>query len=282
MKKKIFISTENSEYQIIESLKNNRTKRAKKSEIFVEGIESIKQASKAHLHFTRIIYSKSRGLSNWANEFIKQTESDKIIEASDDIFGKLCDKKDPSELIATLSIRKLTIDDLVYSSSPFFLIFDRPSDLGNFGTIVRTANSFNVDAVMVIGHSIDVFDPKVIRSSLGSIFFTPVIQIDSINSFEKWIIKMKKDFKLKLVGSDSTGEVSIDTHSLESPIAVILGNEAKGMSVALQNLCDYIISIPNSGDVNSLNVSCAGSIVLWEIYKNNQGTSAAKAGIHFG
>jgi len=276
MRKKIFISTENSEYQIIESLKNNRAKRTKKGEIFVEGIEAIKQAFNANLEFTRIIYRKNKKLSNWADGFIRTAKVGKVIEASDDIFRKLCDKQDPSELIATIEMNKLSIDNLRYSSSPFFLVFDRPSDLGNFGTIIRTANSFKVDAILVIGHSVDVFNPKVIRSSLGSIFFTPIIQLDSIHSFEQWIIRMKKNFKMEVVGSDSTGEVSLDSHVLKSPIAFILGNEAKGMSVALKSLCDYIIRIPNLGNVNSLNVSCAGSIILWEIFRQDHKSMAVR------
>jgi TrmH family RNA methyltransferase len=64
--------------------------------------------------------------------------------------------------------------------------------------------------------------------------------------------------------------VSLLRHPLIKPIAVVLGNEAKGMSVALKNLCDYIVSIPVSGAVNSLNVACAGSIILWDVYKNSQ------------
>ena len=75
---------------------------------------------------------------------------------------------------------------------------------------------------------------------------------------------------LNIVGTDSTGETSLLEHPLTRPIAVILGNEAKGMSVALKNLCDQVVSIPVSGVVNSLNVACAGSIILWDVYKNSQ------------
>jgi 23S rRNA (uridine2479-2'-O)-methyltransferase len=81
---------------------------------------------------------------------------------------------------------------------------------------------------------------------------------------------MKSEYRMKLIGSDSAGETGIDSIILRKPIAFVLGNEAKGMSVNLRTMCDSIIKIPSFGDVNSLNVSCAGSIVLWEIFKNSR------------
>lgn len=267
---KLNVSAENSEYQIIESLKNNRTKRAKSGELFVEGITCIKQAYKAGLHFTRIIYPEGIKLSDWALDFIRRSKPDKIVEMSDHLFKKLCDKSIPSELVITAKQEIIHLDDIEPSSLPFFLICDRPNDLGNFGSIVRTANSFHVDAVLILGHSIDIHDPKVIRSSLGTVFFTPIFRFESITQFIEWITEMKSEYKMKLIGSDSTGEIGLESIRLRKPIAFILGNEAKGMSVNLRMMCDSIIKIPNLGDVNSLNVSCAGSIILWEIFKNSR------------
>ena len=84
------------------------------------------------------------------------------------------------------------------------------------------------------------------------------------------ISEQKRKNELIVVGTDSTGNISLENQILKRPIALIVGNEAKGMSVALKDLCDLIIRIPLMGEVNSLNVSCAGSIFLWEIFKNSQ------------
>jgi tRNA G18 (ribose-2'-O)-methylase SpoU len=91
-----------------------------------------------------------------------------------------------------------------------------------------------------------------------------------MQEFEAWILNQKKINNLSIVGTDSTGDVSLLSHKLTKPIAIVLGNEAKGMSVALKNLCDYVVSIPTSGVVNSLNVANAGSILLWDVYRNSQ------------
>ena len=124
------------------------------------------------------------------------------------------------------------------------------------------ANSFGVDAIFVIGHGVDIYDPKVIRSSLGSIFHSKIILIESLGDFEAWVSEQKKINNINIVGTDSEGDVSLLNHKLTRPIALVLGNEAKGMSIALNNMCDYVVRIPVSGVVNSLNVANAGYILL--------------------
>lgn len=264
------ISTENAEFQIIQSLKTNRTKRHKLKEIFIEGIESIKQAEQAGLEFTRIITSEPDKLSTWSQNLIRKHRNSKIIRMPFDLYKSICDREEPSEIVVTARVEPLEIHDLSLPSNPFLLVFDRPSDYGNLGSLIRSANSFSVDAVLIVGHGVDVYDPKVIRSSLGSIFHSKIVPVPSMPEFEAWISEQRRISGVRLVGTDSTGDVSLLTHPLTKPIAIVLGNEAKGMSVALKNLCDYVVSIPVSGAVNSLNVASAGSILLWDVYKNSR------------
>lgn len=264
----LVIGKENAEFQIIRSLKLNRTKRYQAKEIFVEGIESIKPVVKAGLEITRIITRDIKKLSEWSRDLIRDHPNARIIEMSPDMYKTICDREEPSEIVITARMKLLNLDDLHLPTSPFLLVLDRPSDLGNLGSIIRSASSFGVDAIFIIGHSVDAYDPKVIRSSLGSIFHSKIVQIESMPIFEAWVSEQKKENQISLVGTDSTGEISLKTQKLAKPIAIVLGNEAKGMSVALKNICDYVLCIPISGAANSLNVACAGSIFLWEVYKN--------------
>lgn len=263
------ISAENAEFQIIQALKLNRTKRHQTKEVFIEGIESIKQALNAELEITRIITADVDKLSSWSKDLIRKNYNSKMIEMSFELYKSLCDKEEPSEILVTAKVEFLTLDELELPTQPFLLIFDRPSDFGNLGSLIRSANSFGVDAIFIIGHSVDIYDTKVIRSSLGSIFHSKIVLIQSMQEFESFISNQKKINNLSVVGTDSTGGVSLSNQKLVKPIAIVLGNEAKGMSVALKNLCDYVISIPVSGVINSLNVANAGSIVLWDVYRNS-------------
>ncbi|HBI00055.1 MAG TPA: RNA methyltransferase [Anaerolineae bacterium] len=265
------ISVKNAEYQIIQALKTNRVKRSQTHEVFVEGIESIKQLLNANIEVTRVIIHDEKELSDWGKSLIAKNKS-KSIQMRFDLYKELCDREEPSEVLVTAKINPISLADLSLPEKPFILIFDRPSDYGNFGSILRSANSFNVDAIFVIGHGIDVYDPKVIRASLGGIFHAKIVHIESMKTLEAWIKTQKGKNNLQVIGTDSTGSVSLPDYKLEKPIALVLGNEAKGMSVALKNLCDVIVSIPISGNVNSLNVANAASIFMWEVYKNESGS----------
>jgi len=264
---RFLISVENTEYQIIKAVKLNRAKRNKLHEIFIEGIECIKQAIKANIEITRIIVKDMSGLSEWGKDVIRNNNNAKIIEMSNILYNELTDKINPSEMIITAKIKQSEICD-INSDNPFIIVFDRPSDHGNFGSIIRSANAFNVDGVFLIGHGIDIYESKVIRASLGSIFFTKIVTIKSMEVLLDYIRTQKEKNNMEIIGTDSNGTVSIKDCKINKPVMVILGNEAKGMSVKLKEICDKIIRIPMEGNINSLNISCAASIIMWEIYKS--------------
>ena len=264
---RILISVENAEYQIIKSIKLNRVKRNKSHEIFIEGIECIKQAISANIELTRIIIKNMTGLSEWGKDVIRRNNNVKIIEMSNILYNKLTDKMNPSEMLITAKVKQNEISD-INSKNPFILVFDRPSDYGNLGSIIRSANAFNVDGIFIIGHGIDIYESKVIRSSLGSIFFTKIVAVKSMEILLDYIRIQKEKNNMEIVGTDSNGTVSLKDCKINKPVMVIIGNEAKGMSIGLKEICDKIIKIPIEGNINSLNVSCAASIIMWEIYKS--------------
>jgi len=264
---RLSISAANAEYQIIQSLKQNRVKRNKLREVFVEGIECIKQAVNSNKEITRIIIKDFNSLSNWGKDVINQYKDAKVIVMSANLYNELADKTDPSEMLITAKIKLSSLDD-VHTENPFLIVFDRPGDYGNLGSMIRSANAFNADGLFIMGHGVDVYDPKVIRASLGSVFFSKIVTVESLEIFEGYIKNQKMLNDMEVIGTDSTGTVSADEYKIKRPVMLILGNEAKGMSVKLKDLCDKIIKIPMNGNVNSLNVSCAASIMMWEIFKN--------------
>jgi len=264
---KLVIKNENAEYQIIQSLKLNRIKRKKSHEIFIEGIECIKQAINSNIKITRIIINDINNLSNWGKKIIEENREVKIIEMSNKLYNELTDKTNPSEMLITAKIRENTIND-IQKDNPFIILFDRPSDHGNLGSIIRSANAFNADGLFIMGHGVDVYEPKVIRASLGSIFFTKIVTIESMELLVEYIKDQKMKNNMEIIGTDSEGTVSLKDYKIKRPVMVIIGNEAKGMSIKLKEICDKIVKIPIGGNVNSLNVSCAASIIMWEIRKN--------------
>ncbi len=259
------ITTRNDVFQILQALKTNRQKRSELAEAFVEGIESIKQAESAGCAITRILFADYARLSDWSKGFVGRHGNAGRVELRNGLYAELADRDEPSELMITVSSPRVPLSEIGLPRNPLVLVFDRPSDRGNLGSVIRSANAFGVDLVVLNGHGVDARDPKVIRSSLGAVFHTPVIQAESHEELSAFLERLRKDSGLRVVGTDSTGAIPLQDAGLKRPIAVVIGNEAKGMSLRLKELADEMVSIPMTGKVNSLNVACAATAILWQI-----------------
>ena len=253
------------------AVKNNRRKRSERGEIFVEGVAAIDALVTAGLSVVCVAYSAERSLSRWAEGIIESVQPARVFVVTDELMSKLSDRTDPSEIIVIAKRPSHSLADIRASASPFFVVFDRPSNHGNLGSVIRTGDAFRVSAVVTTGHGVDLYDPTVIRASLGAIFTSPVAHEPSAARIEDWIGSLRAAYpELAVVGTDSSASVSLDDAALARPVVLFLGNEAKGLSERLRGLVDTMVSIPMSGVVNSLNVACAASIVMYEIARNTR------------
>lgn len=274
---KTALTSRNDVFQILQALKSNRQKRSELGEAFVEGIESIKQAERAGCGVTRILFADYAGLSDWAKGFVARNPRAARLELRNGLYAELADRDEPSELMITVASPRASLSEATLPERPLILVFDRPSDRGNLGSVIRSANAFGVDLVIVHGHGVDARDPKVIRASLGSVFHTPVIQSESHDELASFLSRLAGTCGLKVVGTDSTGATPLHEAGLTRPLAVVIGNEAKGMSVKLKELVDDMVSIPMEGEVNSLNVACAATAILWQISSRAASTAITSA-----
>src|SRR4051812_23425224 len=146
---------------------------------------------------------------------------------SPDLVAELADKES-AELIAVVGLP--TAPELPVSNDPHLLVvvFDRPSTPGNIGTLIRSADAFGAAAVVVTGHAADPYDPKSVRASTGSIFALPVVQAEGPDEVLRWASRTG----VQLVGTDEHGPVEVAEHDLTGPTALLIGNEATGLSQA--------------------------------------------------
>ena len=272
--RELHVAKRNSTFQVLQALKTNRAKRNELREVFVEGIASIKAALRGGRTIRKIVHGDQGRLSGWARSLIAENPHAQVISLDAALYGELCDKTEPSELIATFEKESLVLPEARLSQSPFVLIVDRPANHGNLGSIIRSANAFSVDLIITVGHGVDVNDPAVIRSSIGSVFSSQVCHVDSLAELARWIERQKGLFPALLcIGTDSTGsDVIHDGNPIVRPVVVLLGNEAKGLSVELKRLADRMVRIPMTGTVDSLNVACAASILMYEIARSVSGS----------
>ena len=275
--KEINIYNENNEFQYFETLKRNRNKRHSHGEFFVEGVRNINECIKNKWTVSSVIYSG--GLSDWAKNVLSDPllKNAKFYKLKEDLMQKLSakeDKEDTSELIFIVKTKDADLNKLTLSNGSVVLIFDRPSNKGNLGTVIRTCDSFGIDALLITGHAVDLYDPETIRATMGSFFKQKVLCVPSFTELTDWIAKQKGIFpKLNVIGTSAKAENFIHTLNQEdfsdSPNVIVIGNETVGLSKNFFELCDVSLKIPMYADssASSLNVACAASIILYEFTK---------------
>jgi TrmH family RNA methyltransferase len=137
-----------------------------------------------------------------------------------------------------------------------------PQDPGNVGTILRTIDAGNADTLFLLDGGVELYHPAVIRSSMGTLFWKPVVQT-SFDEFVRWA----RGNNFQLIGTSAHADVEYQTLVPQVPWAVVLGNEQKGLSQEQTNACDVTVSVPMRGRVSSLNLSVAAGILLYEFIK---------------
>ena len=261
------ITRDNATLQIVRSLKENRQKRSKRRQIFVEGVAPLNAAVGARLRADLVLVPARRRRSGWADDTIAVLDPPELYEVDDELFAGLSDREEPSQLIAVLPSPERPLAAI--AADGITAIVDRPANPGNLGSLIRSANAFGVDAVVSTGHGADIYDPVAIRASRGAVFATPVVHEPSITVLLEWIAAERSRLPaLRLVGTDSAGARSIATAELQSPIIAVFGNEATGLSQTLREAVDEIVRIDLRGTVDSLNLACAASIVFYRITSN--------------
>jgi TrmH family RNA methyltransferase len=198
-----------------------------------------------------------RGLSQV--ESLKSRGVD-VEEVSVSVMKSISETEAPQGILAVLEFSNLPIP----SSPNFILIPDQIRDPGNLGTLLRSAAASGVQAVLIPPDTTDAFAPKVLRSGMGAHFRLPIRSM----GWEE-IEKAVKSDALNIYIADMDGTSCWDIN-LRQPVALIVGNEAEGASESARKLADGKISIPMSGETESINAGVAGSVLMFEIMRQRR------------
>ncbi len=268
------IYTKNADYQKFEVLKTNRNKRYRYFEFFVEGVRNINEAIKNGWAFSSFIYTPDKPLSNWARETLQAVKTDVNYELPESLMAELSGKTDTSELMAIIKMREDSFARLPHPANPLYVLFDRPSNKGNLGTIIRSCDAMGVDGLIITGHAVDLYDPDVVVSTMGSLFHTQAIRIPDNEQIFAWIAQMKEQHPgFQVVGTTAHKERSISDVDLRRPTLLMIGNETDGLCRAFKEGCDVLATIPMSdtSSASSLNVACAATVLLYETARQRMG-----------
>lgn len=259
------ITTRNARFQQFQTLLTNRTKRGRAREFIVQGVRPITMAVEHGWTIRSLLYDASRPLSRWAEELVRGITTERIAMAPD-LLAELSEKAEGApEVLAVVGMEPDDLSRLRVDEDFLGLVFDRPTQPGNIGSIIRSADAFGARGLIVTGHAADPYDPKAVRATTGSFFALPVVRTPSHHEVGAWLdAERDRGRPVVVVGTDEDGECDASEFDLTQPVLLLIGNETAGLSSAWRDRCDHVISIPMTGSASSLNASNAASIVLYE------------------
>ncbi len=170
------------------------------------------------------------------------------------IKNSISQTESPQGIFAVVKMKEFSIE----FRDKRFVILDRIQDPGNLGTIIRTSDAAGFNTIILDKGSVDPFNPKVVRSSQGSLFHLKIINFDI-----KRIIEELKDRGVKILGTSPKGDKVYTDVNVRDRLAIVFGNEAKGIRDEILSMCDETIRIPIYGRAESLNVSVSSGIILY-------------------
>jgi TrmH family RNA methyltransferase len=225
----------------------------------VEGIHHVGEAVEAGWDVETILYSSGVLTSPFAHDLITRF-SFKPQPVTAQVMETLADKENPQGIIAIVHQKKDQLKDAKPVTRAVALV--APQDPGNVGTILRSMDAVGADVLFLLDGGVELYHPSIIRASMGTLFWKPVIQ----TSFDKFI-EWSRAGKYQLIGTSAKADVDYKTLVPQTPWILMLGNEQKGLSPEQTAACDVTVSLPMQGRVSSLNLAVAAGVLLYQFGK---------------
>lgn len=232
----------------------------KKEKLFVtEGIKIYHEIPKEDLVNTYV-----------SESFLKEHKDEingSYIIVKDNIFKDMCDTVTPQGIVCVVRQKEYNLKTILKNNErQTFLLLESLQDPGNLGTIMRTAEGAGISAVIMNKSTVDLFNPKVIRSTMGSIFRVPFVICDNLTD----AVKELQMQDVTIYAAHLDGRKFYDEEKYEGSVGVLIGNESKGLSEEICKMADKLIKIPMEGELESLNASVSAAILMYEMRKKGK------------
>lgn len=259
MKQKAIISSRsNDQIKKLSLLQKKAKERAEQGLFVVEGIKMLEEAMEAGLlnkaYVSESFYQEK--LQTNPN-YLKNMEYEII---TDPVFNEVSDTKTPQGILGTVKIIRCQLERILQNPKGCLLFLEDIRDPGNLGTIIRTAEGAGVTGVVLTDTSVDIYNPKVIRATMGSIYRVPFIQTK--NFYE--VLRAARYQGVEIYAAHLQGIPYDNEGSFKKKCAFLIGNEANGLTNQASELADTLIKIPMAGKVESLNAAVAAAILMYE------------------
>jgi TrmH family RNA methyltransferase len=264
MHHKEITSTQNQLVKQILVLKDKSRERKKTGLFIIEGQRELLLATKAKYKIQTVLFYPSLVTTDDLDALVS-SEIERI-QISRAVFEKLAHRSSTEGIIAIAEMKQHTLDHLKFpTKNPLILVAEAPEKPGNIGAILRTADAAHVDAVIIANPKGDLYNPNIIRSSVGCVF-TNQIAVGDTNT----IITFLKAQNISIYSAILQDAVNYHEQDYTQSTAIVVGTEADGLSDAWREASTQNIKIPMQGEIDSMNVSVAAGILIFEVKRQRE------------
>ena len=237
--------------------------REKNKYLYIEGKKLLDEALNSSVNLEAVYVGKND--ENYIEKILQKKKNTKIIYLKNELIAEIFtteNKPDKGSLALGVAKRPAYHFEDLFKAQKNLIFLDEIQDPGNLGTIIRSSLAFNCGGIILTKNSVDPFNTKVIRASAGSVFKIPILTIADFRDF----CKIAHKNKYKICGTSSSRGADITKLNISGKHVFAFGNEGHGLSAEIMENVDSLIKIPHSEQVESLNLSVAVSIILWEVF----------------
>lgn len=238
-----------------------------KEQYLIEGVKLIKEALENDVSISTLLFRNDTSTKPYIEDIINicLTRDIPVYGIDDKLFSDISETKTSQGVIAIGKKKTYSMDFLFEKDSYNLVLLEEVQDPGNVGTIIRTADAFGFDLVILSKGCADVYSSKTIRSTMGSLFHIPIIMDVELEP----IIKKLNNAEVLTLGTTPYGGTSCFNIEYKYKNAIIIGNESKGISDTLMKYVKLKVNIPMIGKAESLNASVAASLMMYEVMRYN-------------
>ena len=233
----------------------------------IEGFREISRATKGNVVIEHLFFSESLFLGTNEPSLLRDihTKGAEMYSCSEPVLKKLSYRDRPDGLVAVARQMNTSFRDFsknFLSKNPFLLIAEAIEKPGNLGTILRSCDAVGVDAAIISDKCKDLFNPNVVRASVGTLFTQPVVEASG-----KELLHFLKEHHIQILAATPHAEKEFTKTDLRGPLAIVVGTEQLGLSKLWMDAADIQVRIPMRGEADSLNVATATTLLLYEVLR---------------
>lgn len=267
-------SVANGRIRRLVALQEKSKVRNKEMRFVAEGLKMFEEAPLEHMqevYVSALLWQElsQQGAFIWKKLHVCMDRGILVEQVSEEVFKKISDTRTPQGILFVMEQFSCTLEEMMEQAkqkreqekkAPLFLLLEDIQDPGNLGTMIRTGEGAGVDGVIMSRGTVDIYNPKTIRSTMGSLYRVPFLYTRELDQ----VIRLLRENRIKVYAAHLEGEKYFDEISYEGGSAFLVGNEGNGLRKETADLADSYLKIPMEGQLESLNAAVAAALLLYQ------------------